>query len=101
MYEGKIYCSSGRNSSAKTGETFNLTIPEVDVYNISDNKWETLPESSNIPTQRAGASSIVKNGNLIVIGGESTKQETAQSEIEAMDIATRRWRLKNGKFSNW
>ena len=87
----KIYCASGRNSSAKTNETFNLTIAEVDVFNIKNNTWETLPESSNIPTQRAGASAIISKGNLIVIGGESGAQKTAHNEIEIMELATGNW----------
>lgn len=91
LKKGKIYCASGRNSSAKTNETFSLTIPEVDVYDIDENEWITLPESSNIPTQRAGASSLVVNGNLIVIGGESGEQEMAHSEIEELDLSNGNW----------
>lgn len=92
LYNDKIYCASGRNSSAKTKETFNLTIPEVDVYNIKTNAWETLPESSNIPTQRAGASIIINRDNLIVIGGESSAQEAAHNDIEIMEFATGKWK---------
>lgn len=92
LHQGKIYCASGRNSSAKTKETFSLTISEVDVYNINSNEWSTLPESSNILTQRAGASALVKNGDLIIIGGESAQQEMAHSQIEAMDMVTMKWR---------
>ncbi|GAA4815066.1 kelch repeat-containing protein [Litoribaculum gwangyangense] len=89
--QGKIYCASGRNSSAKTNETFSLTIPEVDVYDINKNQWKTLPESSHIPTQRAGASSLIKNGYLMIIGGESSKQEMAHNEIEELDLSTGKW----------
>tara|TARA_R110002096_G_scaffold305242_1_gene500122 strand:- start:5142 stop:6083 length:942 start_codon:yes stop_codon:yes gene_type:complete len=91
IYNNKIYCASGRNSSAKTNETFSLTIPEVDVYDINNNTWVTLHESSNIPTQRAGASTIINKGNLIIIGGESSSQKTAHNEIEIMDITTGKW----------
>ncbi|MGB5419834.1 Kelch repeat-containing protein [Algibacter sp.] len=91
IHNNKIYCASGRNSSAKTYETFNLTIPEVDVYNIENNSWETLPETSNIPTQRAGASAIINKGKLIIIGGESASQKTAHNEIDIMDMAKGNW----------
>lgn len=91
IHQNKIYCASGRNSSAKTKQTFELTIPEIDVYKIETNNWITLPESSNIPTQRAGASSIIKSGKLIVIGGESASQKTAHNEVEIMDLSTRKW----------
>ncbi|MFS4482781.1 Kelch repeat-containing protein [Hyunsoonleella sp. 2307UL5-6] len=95
LFNNKIYCASGRNSSAKTKETFNLTIPEVDVYDIKNNTWETLSESSNIPTQRAGASSVIKNGNLIVVGGESATQKTAHNAIEIMELKTGNWASGN------
>ena len=91
LYNNKIYCASGRNSSAKTNETFNLTIPEVDVYDIKSNTWETLPESSNIPIQRAGASAIINKGNLIVIGGESAAQKTAHNDIDVLELESGNW----------
>ena len=101
IHQNKIYCASGRNSSAKTKQTFNLTIAEVDVFDIETNTWITLPSSSNIPTQRAGASSVVKNGKLIVIGGESVSQKTAHNEIEVLDLSTNKWqptiKLKRGR----
>ena len=91
LHNDKIYCASGRNSSAKTIETFSLTIPEVDVYDIVKNEWTTLSETSNIPTERAGASAIINKGKLIIIGGESSSQETAHNDIEIMELATGNW----------
>lgn len=92
IYKNQIYCVGGRNSSAKTKETFNLTIPEVDVYNITNNTWSTLPYSLNLPTQRAGASTLIYKGNLIVIGGESANQETAHNNIEILQIENGKWK---------
>lgn len=101
IHQNKIYCVSGRNSSAKTEQTFNLTIREVDVYDIETNNWFTLSKSSNLPTQRAGASSVIKNGKLFVIGGESASQKTAHNKVEVMDLSTRKWenllQLKTGR----
>jgi N-acetylneuraminic acid mutarotase len=101
MYQNKIYCTGGRNSSAKTKQTFNLTISQIDVYDVETKNWSTLSESSNLPTQRAGASCIVKNGKLIVIGGESATQKTAHNTIEILDLSTYKWstlvQLKRGR----
>ncbi|MEQ8683603.1 MAG: kelch repeat-containing protein [Cyclobacteriaceae bacterium] len=91
LYDGKIYCAAGRNSSAKTKETFNLTIPEVDVYDIATNSWTTLPAEQNIPTERAGTTAIFLDDKLLVIGGESAAQETAHAEVEAFDISDGSW----------
>ena len=92
IYKDQIYCVGGRNSSAKTKETFSLTIPEVDVYNITNNTWSTLPYSLNLPTQRAGASTLIYKGNLLVIGGESANQKTAHNTIEVMKIENGKWK---------
>ncbi|WP_084097616.1 Kelch repeat-containing protein [Cyclobacterium lianum] len=89
--EGKIYCAGGRNSSAKTGETFELTIPEVDVYDIADNTWTSLPEEQHLPTERAGTSSAFIGQQLVIIGGESASQEAAHSEVEAYHTGNQSW----------
>ena len=47
---GKIYAAGGRNSSRATKQTFHLTIPEIDVFDIKSNTWTTLPANNNIPT---------------------------------------------------
>ncbi|WP_159951654.1 Kelch repeat-containing protein [Polaribacter septentrionalilitoris] len=101
IHQNKIYCASGRNSSAKTKQTFNLTISEVDVFDIEKNIWITLPKEANLPTKRAGASSIIKNGQLFVIGGESAAQKMAHNQIEILDLSTNTWQsliqLKRGR----
>jgi hypothetical protein len=91
VIEGRIYAAGGRRSSAATGQVFQLTVPEVDVYDIAGDIWTTLPATSNIPTQRAGTAAAVLDGRLIVIGGESGAQETAHSEVEMLDPTTGRW----------
>lgn len=101
IHKGKIYCAAGRNSSAKTKQTFNLTIPEVDVYDIASNSWMTLPPDQNIPTERAGTSAIFLRDDLLVIGGESAVQTTAHSEVEAYNVKAGLWSkidsLKRGR----
>ena len=87
----KIFVAGGRRSSYSTGQTFALTVPEVDVYDFSTSKWTTLPAASNIPTPRAGSGNVMLNGELLVIGGESP-QPTAHKETEALNITTNSWR---------
>lgn len=90
--DGKIYAAGGRNSSFATNQTFDLTIPEVDVYDIQSNTWSTLPKKNNIPTMRAGTSAAFLGEDLIVIGGESMSQTEAHNDVEAYNIHTETWR---------
>lgn len=91
VIDGKIYAAGGRRSSAATGQVFELTIPEVDVYDIAGDRWETLPAASNIPTPRAGTAAVVIGGRLLVIGGESGSLDDAHAEVEMLDPATGEW----------
>lgn len=101
IHQNKIYCAGGRNSSAKTKQTFDLTIAEVDVFDIEKNTWTTLPKASNIPTERAGASSVIKKDKLFVIGGESASQKIAHDKVEVLNLSTKIWhastQLKRGR----
>jgi len=91
VIDGKIYAAGGRNTLAGTEETFDRTIPEVDVYDIKSNKWTTLPDSLNLPTGRAGCSATVLDDQLMVIGGESMSQEGAHREVEVYDVDHMKW----------
>ncbi|MBP6385985.1 MAG: galactose oxidase [Pseudarcicella sp.] len=87
----KIYVASGRKSGFK-GDVFKHTVAETDIYDFKTNTWITLPAATgNIPTQRAGASSIEAEGNVYIIGGESTSQGNAHSEVEMLDTQTNLW----------
>lgn len=88
----KLYVAGGRRSSTSTGQTFDLTIPEVDVYDFAYGSWSTLPAGSNLPTPRAGASNVVLGNEIIVIGGESGIQTAAYKETHALDVITNKWR---------
>lgn len=92
LYDGEIYVAGGRNSSYATKQTFDLTIPEVDVYTIATNSWRTLPPKNNLPTMRAGTSAIFLGDDLVVIGGESMAQKEAHATVEAYNIKTKTWR---------
>jgi N-acetylneuraminic acid mutarotase len=91
--DGKIYAADGRNSSYATGQTFDLTIPEVDVYDIESNTWITLPEKNNISTMRAGTSAAFLGDNLIIIGGESMPQKEAHKTTEAYNLKSNSWHI--------
>jgi N-acetylneuraminic acid mutarotase len=90
VIDGKIYAAGGRRSSAATGQTFELTVPDVDVYDIKAGTWSTLPPNGNIPTPRAGCTVAVVDGRLLVIGGESA-QPLAHNDVEALDPKTGAW----------
>ena len=92
VIKGKLYAAGGRRSSQATGANFELTIPEVDVYDFTSNTWAPLPPSGDLPTERAGATSIVAGNSLIVLGGESGAQTEAHSEVEAFSPETGRWK---------
>jgi N-acetylneuraminic acid mutarotase len=90
IINNKIYVAGGRRSSYATGQTFELTVPEVDVFDLGTNQWSTLPTSGNLPTQRAGAAVAVVGGRLLVMGGESA-QALAHADVESLDPATGQW----------
>lgn len=90
IIDGRIYAAAGRRSSAATNQTFQLTVSEVDVFELRTSRWSTLPAAGNIPTPRAGAGTAVVNGRLIVLGGESG-QPLAHANVEELDPATGRW----------
>lgn len=91
VIDDKLYAAGGRRSSQATEQTFELTIPEVDVYDFSANAWTPLPPSGDLPTERAGSTSIAVSYYLIVLGGESAAQTNAHAEVEAFNIQTGDW----------
>lgn len=88
---GKLYAVGGRRTSQATGEPFELTIPEVDVYDVADGSWETLPSDANLPTERAGSMTVAVGGRVIVLGGESGSQTPAHAEVERFDPEAGTW----------
>jgi hypothetical protein len=91
IIDKKLIVAGGRKSSSKTKEIFELTVGEVDVFDFENGKWSTLPSENNLPTHRAGSTTVVMNNNVIVIGGESGSQVEAHKECEALDIKTMKW----------
>lgn len=91
VLDGRLYAVGGRRSSHATGQGFELTIPEVDVYDFATNTWTPLPPSGDLPTERAGTTVAVLDGRLLVLGGESGSQQPAHAEVEAFDPQTGTW----------
>jgi N-acetylneuraminic acid mutarotase len=91
VIDDKIYVAAGRRTSFKTNQIADLTLPEVDVYDLKKQQWKTLPASENLPTQRAGATVVAFKDNLVVIGGESIKQEGSHHDVEVLDTKKLRW----------
>jgi N-acetylneuraminic acid mutarotase len=87
----KLYVVGGRRSSGSTGQVFELTVPEVDVYDFITGRWSTLPTASNLPTPRAGASTALLGDEVIVIGGEDA-QPAAYKTTEALNVTNNTWR---------
>jgi N-acetylneuraminic acid mutarotase len=89
IVDGKIYAAGGRRTHVETKNIFNLTVAEVDVYDIASGKWSTLTDP--IPTPRAGSPTVVRDGRVIVIGGESGVGNGIHGEVEALIVATGKW----------
>lgn len=87
VIDGKLYAAGGRTTSQATGQTFELTVAPVDVYDLAKGKWRTLAEP--LPTLRAGNVMIAPSGRLVVVGDGT--QRVAHAEVEAYDPNTREW----------
>lgn len=91
VIDGEIFAAGGRNTISGPVEEVDHTVAEVDVYNIKSNRWTTLPDSLNLPTPRAGCTAAAWNDQLLVIGGESQRSETAHREVEVLDVDHMKW----------
>lgn len=90
VIDGKLYAAGGRRSAHDKGHAMTHTVREVDVYDIAHKRWSSA--AAPLPTARAGSASVVVDGRLLVIGGESMTQVAAHSEVEAFDPRTGLWR---------
>jgi N-acetylneuraminic acid mutarotase len=91
VLDKKLYVAGGRLSTAKIDQVLNRTIKEVDVYDFKSGKWSTLDETNNLPTLRAGNTTVVFDNKILVIGGESDAHEAAHNEVEAFNPQTQKW----------
>ena len=94
LVNNKIYVAGGRRSSAATKQVFDLTVAEVDVFDLATATWSTLPPpAGNLPRLRAGTMSLGVGPLLLVAGGESVTQPHAYTQIEAFDTRSGTWSL--------
>jgi len=91
LYGDRIYVIGGRESGGDGG-AFEPTIREIDVYDIADNAWQTLPLIADFDPPRAAAAAALLNDEIILAGGESFAQESAHAETQAFDPNTETWR---------
>lgn len=91
VINNKLYVASGRRTSGLTGEFYNLTIPQVDVYDFATGTWSTLPTAANLTTPRAGAATAVLGNELLIVGGETTLA-APNAATEALNVQTNVWR---------
>jgi N-acetylneuraminic acid mutarotase len=85
----KLYLLGGRVTSGSIDKVFELTVPEVDVYDFKTGKWSTLADP--VPTQRAGCTATAIGDKIIFTGGESMSQEDAHNQVECLDTKTGKW----------
>lgn len=85
----KMYLVGGRVTSGSIGKVFELTVPEVDVFDFKTGQWSTLDKP--VPTQRAGCTAICIGHKIIFTGGESADQHLAHKEVECLDTKTGDW----------
>ena len=88
VVDDKLYLAGGRLTGG-AGGIFEPRVATVDVYDFASGSWSTLPSDSNIPTPRAGTSTVAFQGNVLVIGGEGGGQ--AFDTVEQLDPTTNTW----------
>ena len=92
LHQGSIYVIGGRRSVPDQG-AFEPTIPEIDVYDIAADTWQTLPPDTHLDPPRAAAATDRIGDEIIIAGGESGSVEPwAHVEAQAFNPATGQWR---------
>jgi hypothetical protein len=81
----KLYAMGGRNSPVSL---LGALIPQIDVFDFTTGTWSTLPFA--IPTQRAGAGTVVVGNEVIILGGETPTGVVPA--VEAYDTVAGTWR---------
>jgi len=89
IVDGHLLAVGGRRSSASVAKTFDITVPEVDAYELETGIWTTL--DAELPTPRAGGMTISYQGYAIMIGGESMSQREAHAEVDIFSFESNQW----------
>lgn len=86
VWDGKIYVVGG--CSSPTPQQFYNAVATLEVYDPSNNFWESLPSMS---MERVGPAAAALNGKIYVMGGFNRSTWSANTSVEIYDIATRTW----------
>ena len=81
----KMYVIGGRD----TATSLNAVIQPVDVYDFNTSSWSTIP--TLLPTGRSGCAVVTFEGEIYVMGGESS-QFQSHVEVEVLNPITNTWR---------
>ncbi len=88
----KLYCIGGRNTSIHYDGNFegffSATMPYVDVYDFSTQKWQTLKATLPVPTAAGGVVNI--EDKILYIGGEGS-QSQAYNNTQCLDVNSGKW----------
>ena len=94
IVEDKLYCIGGRNTSfhlpGNFEAFFDATVPYVDVYDFTTEKWETIEEKLPYPTAAGGIVNI--ENDIIYFGGEGTL-DRAYDQTQCLNTKTMEWTL--------
>ncbi|UCF65754.1 MAG: T9SS type A sorting domain-containing protein [bacterium] len=84
--EGKIYVMGGHVNGAIWGDPAS---PKVDKYDPATDTWDTT--TADMPRGRNSFASVVVNGKIYAIGGQSSAGTTAESSFWEYDPLTDTW----------
>lgn len=79
-----LIATGGRQSNA----SFAFTVASTELFDFNTNQWTS---GTDIPTQRAGTTTVVYAGQAFIIGGESVTE--AHATVETYNPATDEWRV--------
>jgi hypothetical protein len=86
----RLYAAGGRRTHAN--DWFSDTVPEVNVYDFTQNEWLVVEDTpDDLPIPRAGTTTAVFDGKVVVIGGESGIQQEAHNEVHALNVSSGTW----------
>ncbi len=84
--EGKIYVMGGHVNGANWGDPAS---PNVDEYDPTTDTWDTT--TADMPMGRNSFASVVVDGKIYAIGGQSSAGNTAESSFWVYDPLTGTW----------
>lgn len=89
--DSRLYALAGRTTSHATGQGMDLTVPEVDVYDLGSKSWVSGHGVADLPTPRAGNMAFVWGDQIVVGGGESMTQKAAHDQVEVLNVHEGTW----------